>query len=471
MAKIAANQVRISPQRVEVIEEYAYTRSDGRWLPAADARKGKGTISVVTSIDDNASLALPGRLDLRSLQFIDLGGHPTNGSFLAFHNYGMSTLEPLIHEANRFDALKLATPEGAGRPPDVEADKGLERSHQFWSYEVNQPARHPIDVVLAVAEGQPPTGGLGYQSYLLVDITLRLPNTGRPPEPRIGSIEFDCPRLTDPSQSMEVRRVERSDHLSPRGLHRIQDASVAFATTYDTTKQAIVCRPTDRSHSYFKLDERVGGSELTYFCSLLIEPKRSLQLLLGRSLSCRVGVTFGSLLSGTQVGLHHATGHRDDETPIRAATLVKAAVDLDLDRAMSRRLFEHRSNLRFPRIFPSSQVLDGIRESIRSTGYRVEVDKLQAADQDGAVFGGGLKASRLIEGTPIEMAAFVKGRTRQVERTVRLDGRPRLKEQLEAGDVEIELYGNVEGNHRLLTSEMNALHANLRARLATFVGV
>jgi hypothetical protein len=468
--KAQARQVRVSPQRVEAIEEFSYTRSEGKWKPAQDWTKGRGKISVVTSIDDRASLTTPGRLDVRSTQLLGWTNEVRlDGSFLTFHNHGMTTLGPLIHSSNRFDAMKLLAPDN--RPPVDPPERGRDHLHQFLTYDIDQPARHPIDVVLAVAEGEPPTGGLGYQVYLLADISLRLPNTGRVPEPRIGSVEFPCPKLIDPSSSMQVRRVERRDHLSPRGLHRIRDASVAFSATYDTAKEAIVFRPTSPADSYFTHHDRAGGDDLTYVCSLLIEPKQPLRQLLGDLLTCRVGVTFGSLLSGTQISLHHATGHRDNETPIRAATVVKAAVELDLERAMSRRLFEHRSVLRFPRVLPSSRVLDGIRDSVRATGYRVEIDKLHDADEDGALFGGGLKASRLIEGRPIEMAAFVRGRSRRVERTLEGNGLPRLREELEAGDVEIELYGNVEGDPGLLTSEMNAIHTNLRGRLTPFAEV
>lgn len=467
--KAEARQVRISPQRVEAIEEFSYRRSEGKWRPAKDWQTGKGRISVVTSIDDQASLTTPGRLDIRSTQLLDWSDIPIAGSFLAFHNHGMTSLGPLIHEGNRFDAMKLLAPDN--RPPVDPPHRGLDHLHQSLSYDIEQPARHPIDVLLAVAEGEPRTGNLGHQVFLLVDISLRLPNTGRLPEPRIGSVEFLCPKLIDPSQSLQVRRVERRDHLSPRGLHRIRDASVEFSTTFDTAKQAIVFRPANRADSYFRHDDQVGGGDLTYFCSLLIASKRPLRLLLGDLLTCRVGVTFGSLLSGTEISLHHATGHRNRDTPIRSATVVKAEVELDLERAMSRRLFEHRSVLRFPRVLPSSRVLDGIRDSVRATGYRVEIDKLKDADEDGALFSGGLKATRLIEGTPIEMAAFVRGRTRRVERTLEGTGLPRLREELEAGDVEIELYGNVEGDPGLLTSEMNAIHANLRGRLTPFAEV
>ena len=77
-------------------------------------------------------------------------------------------------------------------------------------------------------------------------------------------------------------------------------------------------------------------------------------------------------------------------------------------------------------------------------------------------------ATRLVEGELVQIKMLIEGDERKVDRTLRGSGGPKLQEELEAGDVTITFRGDIEGDHRLLTGEMNTVHASLRSRLATF---
>ncbi len=462
-------QARISPQFVQVTEDYRYRQSVGRWQPVKGYESGLGTISVATSIDAKESLATPGRLDLRALNLVDPDRPQTAGSFLTFHNHGLTDLERLIAVAGGFDSVELRAPAGAGRPSGQAPEVGLRKSHQRTTYRVEQPSRLPIEADLVIAEGKPDHPTLEHKLYLLLDVKLHLPNVGHEPTPRLLGVEFDWPWLAEADDSIAIRTFRRRDDESPRGFDNIDVGPGLLAATYDTSSQAIVCWPNTPEEGRFVERSGSGDKELAYLASLLIEPKRPFQLIDTRVLKARVWATFDSLLSGTEVRLHHATGYLDESTPVDTATSLRADIELDLEQAMAKRLSEQRNLLRFPGVLPSDNVVETIRATVLSCGYRLLTDDLRGRGDDGPGFGGRIRARRLVEGTSIDVVLQVGGRNRRVDRTLRGAGGPRLKEELEAGDVDIELHGSAEGNHRLLTSEMNTLHANLRSRLSTFV--
>lgn len=466
-AKHKTGQVRVSPQLVQVTEEFSYRHTDGRWQPDSPATSGRGRVSVITSIDDQESLKTPGRLDLRALQLAEFN-EPSTGSFLTFHNHGMTDIEQLIAAETGFDSLRLRLPPGAGRPAGQPPELGLQNSHQLANYRVDKPSRAPIEVLLSMAEGEPPLPRLGHGLYLTLDVRVYLPNMGRRPQPRIDVVELNWPWLAEPNEAVEVRRITRADYERPTGFQNITVGPDPLLTTYDTTQKAVVCRPQGWRDSHFDHDEAAGGSGLAFYYSLLIDPKRPLQLINGKELRAKVGVTFDSLLSGTEVRLHHSTGYLDEDTRVETTTSLRALVELDLERAMSKRLSELRQRLRFPGVQPSGTVIDAIRATVLSCGYRPKDDALQVPTDDQSSFGGLLRATRLVEGSTIEVVVRVRGRFRRVDRTLRAGG-PRFTEELLAGDVQIDLYGTAEGSHHLLTAELNNLHANLRARLSTFV--
>ncbi len=466
-AKHKTGQARVSPQLVQVTEEFSYRQSLGQWRPDPAYPTGRGRVSVITSIDDQESLKVPGRIDLRALQLAGLS-EPTAGSFLTFHNHGMTDIEQLIAAETGFDSLKLRLPAGAGRPAGQAPELGLKNSHQRAAYRVDQPSRQPIEAVLTVAEGEPPDPSLGHNLYLLLDVRLYLPNMGHQPHPRIDAVELNWPWLAESAEAIDARKITRTDYENPTGFQNIEVDSDLLDTSYDTTKQAIVCRPRGWNESRFEHRPEAGGKEMGFFYSLLIEPKRPLQLINDYSLRARVAVTFDTLLSGTEVRLHRPTGYLDESTTIQTTTSLRALVDLDLEQSMSQRLSEQRNRLRFPGVLPSGTVNDAIRATVLSCGYRIKADDLQSPADDRSTFGGRIWATRLVEGNSIEVGLRVRGRFRRVDRMLRAGG-PRFTEELSAGDVQIDLYGNAEGNHRLLTEELSGLHSNLRTRLSTFV--
>lgn len=466
-AKKKTGQARISPQFVQVTEEFRYARSTGALQPESDFRDGVGTISVVTSIDDQRSLTTPGRMDLRALQVASPGRPRIFGSFLTFHNHGRTDLEHLVAEKGGFDSIGLESPVGAGRPVGQAAELGLLRSHQWAKYRIEQPTRLPIEAALGVAEGQPASDDLGHNLYFLLDVKLYLPNVGHSPKPRIGAIELDWPWMAESGGSVGIWKIRRDDYEKPGGFDDIKVLWPVPDTTFDTTKPAIVCRPARGRESSFSRDADRRGRELAYYYSILIEPKRPLHLIGKGALTAKLSVTFDSLLSGTEVHLHHSNGYVDESTEITTTTSLRAEVKLDLVQAMPRRLSDHRNILRFPGVQPSAEVIDTIRSAVVSCGYELAANN--GSDNGRTGFNRRIEATRLVAGTSIEIALLVEGRRRMVNRTLRGAGGPRLREEVAAGDVDIELFGTAEGDHCLLTSEMNTLHASLRSRLSTFV--
>ncbi len=463
-ARHKTGQARVSPQLVQVTEEYSYVRSLGRWRPEPSFETGVGTISISTSIDDDASLAKPGRLDVRSLQLVDSNEAPITGSFLHFHNHGRTDLERVIAAEGGFDSLKLEAPVGIGRPEEQPPELGLQKSHRLTSYTIEQPTRLPIEAALNIAEGDPGHASLGHDLYFLVDIKLYLPNVGARPTPRIGGIEIDWPWLTDADTALRVWQITRPDYENPQGFE-IERFGPKLETSYDVTTGAIVCEPRSEQDSYLADSDRPDGHEIPFFYSMLIKPNRPLQLIDDFSLTARVAVTVNSLISGTEIGLHDATGYRDESTRIRRVSLLRASIELDLDRAMSRRLLEQRNALVFRGVQPSPEVTKTIEATVLACGYQLD----EESNRDGHEFDRTIVAARSVAGKRVELFLTAIGQHRDVHRTLRDAGGPRLREVLKAGDVDIELLGRTRGDHRLLTAEMNMLHASLRSRLSTFV--
>ncbi|MEM9564489.1 MAG: hypothetical protein AAGA93_17835 [Actinomycetota bacterium] len=448
-----------------MIEDYRYVRRDGRWRPEVEHPAGVGTISVPTSIDDDASLAKPGRLDVRSLQIIGADRSPILGSFMSFHNHGRTDLADIVtNGGGGFDSIELEAPAGVGRPERQAADRGLERSHHLSRYRIDQPARHPIEIMIGVVEGEPPHDELTHGRYFLIDVVLHIPDIGLQAPPRLESIEFGWPNLTETDTSMRIWSIERPDLPGRLGFN-ITRFLTPLRTDYDTTRQTITCSAPAELDRWFRQRDHRAGHEVTYVSSVLVEARRPVQLVDRSSIDVRVLVGLDALLSGTEIRLHDATGYRNDSTPLETASLLRAAIEVNLEEATAFRLTEQRNSLHFRGVQPSLDVIDTIAATIASCGYHVDVT------DDGHGFDRTITATRVVGGTTVQFDVTVQGHHRTVRRTLKDGGGPRLREELDAGDVDVEVVGFTSGDHRRLTVEMNALHASLRQQLSALVEV
>lgn len=477
-SRAKTGQARVSPEAVEVREEFRYNYSLGKWQPAPGFEKGLGSISILTSTADRQSVDSAGRRDIKLLDDSHPDRATTIGSTLVFGNHGMTDLEGLLAARGAFDSLQLNMPLSPALPEHGPLMGGVSAIRESISYQIEQPDRLPIESVVSMVEAVPPNNSLGHTLFLILTVRLHLPDSGLLLQPRLESIELTWPWLTSTEDSVAVEMFRLRDYTRPDELEGnvIPDAGAALDTTYDTTQSSIVCRPLDISDGRFDQSHsskitgapsKPDGREQSSYYSVLIVPNRPIQLINEYSITAGVTVGIESLLSGTALELYSANGYPDASTSVKKTTVLAAAVDMDLDKAMSQRSLAQRNVLKFPGVQPSNHVLETVMSTVISCGYRLADPAVQTR-HDGS-FGGLMEANRLVGGKRVKVRLDISGHARRVDRTLHGDGGPRLKEVIDAGDVDITLSGTAEGDFSLLTAEMNSLHANLRGRLSTFV--
>jgi hypothetical protein len=169
----------------------------------------------------------------------------------------------------------------------------------------------------------------------------------------------------------------------------------------------------------------------------------------------------GRLLSGTMVRLFSALGTSGEPKP-ELTTRVIADLRLILDDAFARRTRSCYQHLHFDEVIPEPMRISDIRTTLADRGFRLARDlQLRSGRNELRHL---IEAQRPDGPDVMSLRLFIIGKRYQTERQRQVPGGQKFTSQLESGELKLYMGGELPGDSRSLTQEMNALQEALRDR-------
>jgi len=168
----------------------------------------------------------------------------------------------------------------------------------------------------------------------------------------------------------------------------------------------------------------------------------------------------GLLHSGLRAQLFNATGARSSEPEIDFVSRINLDLQLILDDALRSRLRSPVQHLHFDQVIPEEMRLHDIRAALDDQGLRIEDDGDKGREWNGEMRQ--MIAKRTVGGEELRLYIFLRGRKFDAERKTELAGGRTFTTDVESGQIEVFLRGELKGQATPVIEEMNALHERLR---------
>lgn len=169
----------------------------------------------------------------------------------------------------------------------------------------------------------------------------------------------------------------------------------------------------------------------------------------------------GLLLSETQVRLFNVLGERTREIQPKAVSYVNARFELILDEAFARRKLSPYQHLYFDEVIPDEMRIADIKTAITDRGFRIVQDKSLAPPNEIKYF---ITAVRPEGPDTMELSILIEGMRKETERETQVKGGQKFRSNTESGYLRVYIRGEMPGNHKRLTQEMNAFQTALHDR-------
>jgi hypothetical protein len=168
----------------------------------------------------------------------------------------------------------------------------------------------------------------------------------------------------------------------------------------------------------------------------------------------------GILLSGTQVRLFDAIGAQRKETSPKLISRLNLEFELILDEAFAKRKRSPYQHLYFDEVIPDKMRIADIKTAIADRGFTI----IPGEPPMPTNIIGCIRAERLEGPEKMKLVILIEGNRQDAERATQVKGGQTFKSSTESGDLKVYVRGEMHGNSKRLTQEMNALHALLHER-------
>jgi hypothetical protein len=455
--------VRARPESVQLTETYFYEQKIARNQRTTARQAPTGRIEVVVPYDGERFFGRQARQDV--LRQLGPGAPPGTEALighlalLAADRTDLASVADLGGPSGSVPLLVPVTLGNLGHPGWLRDDR---RACEIgYDYRPDDPERFAVEVRLRLEDEEEwiPTGksresldrqavqASSFHPDLLVrlDVKLRLPSRSEEPStpPRVSRVALDWPSLT----SLRGLRLTVADDRHPFAY----DPEASRLTWTDVPIEPVRRRPSDADHRYY------ASKPMTL---AIHQPG---ELYQETSLGGRVEVEVpGCLLSGLQARLFDGTGRRCDDPEPELSSRLVLDFRLVLDEAFARRRLHPYQLLYFDELIPDHLRLADIKAALHDRGFRVEepIKDLSTADPDDL-------AAYLLATHPrgpdvMQLWLLVYGRRHPTRRRARVKGGLTYTTAFESGELRIRMGGQVPGDGKVATHEMNELHAALR---------
>jgi hypothetical protein len=455
--------VRASPESVRLTETYCYEQKIGRNQRITARQAPSGRIEVVVPYDGERFFGRQARQDvLRQLgPAAPPGTEALIGhlALLAADRTDLASVADLGGPSGSVPLLVPVTLGNLGYPGWLRDDR---RACEIgYDYRPDDPERFPVWVRLRLEDEEEwiPAGesresldrqatqASSFHPDLLVrlDVMSRLPSQ---PEdlstpPRVSQVALDWPSLT----SLRGLSLTVAGDRHPFAY----DPEASRLTWTDVPMETVRRRPSDADYR-------------DYACKpMALAIHQPGELYQETSLGGRVEVEVpGCLLSGLQARLFEGTGRRCDDPEPELSSRLVLDFRLVLDEAFARRGLHPYQLLHFDELIPDHLRLADIKAALQDRGFRVEepIKELSTADRDDLV--AYLLASHPRGPGVMRLWLLVYGKRHPTRRRARVKGGQTYTTAFESGELRIRMGGEVPGDGKVATHEMNELHAALR---------
>jgi hypothetical protein len=454
---------RARPTSVKLSEYYFYEKKLSRNPFIGPGQSPEGKIEIIVPYDGDQYFTRQAYNDVKR-QLNDKTSHDNQKAqcgHLAFTDYERTDLRHVLGLNNHYGSLPLSIPIfGQGITSIEQLYQDTHTSKITHEYMPNWPDGWPIEVQLELWDEETLNAGtedqqlaqvaeqinkqINFRPNLLIKsrLILNLPSHLAPEgiQPRLTQISINWPAFT-----------------SFRGLHLyIGPASKEeYGVMYDPRTRSLEWGnlPMNKISEESSPALKVFGTEW-----MDLSTDYPGELYKQSSIEGVASIEIpGFLLSGTQVRLFNAIGEQIRDTSLMVVSHLNIKFELFLDEAFARRKLAPYQHLYFDEVIPDKMRIADIKTAIVDRGFRIESSTSQAENDF-------IKAKRL-EG-PDEMNLFVliEGKRQEAQRETQIKGGQTFTSSTESGDLKVYIRGEMHGNSKRLTQEMNALHSSLNER-------
>ncbi|WP_410584341.1 hypothetical protein [Amycolatopsis sp. lyj-108] len=465
---------RAHPETVKVTERYYYKQEISRNSSMGHSQAPDGEIEIVVPFDGADHFTREACEDVAAALLRQPSGEAVSAliGHVVFARHQQTDLGERLGLDDTYGSLPIRVPVTGGGGPGEVTDLSSDR-HACTirhDYAPGQLELIPIDVQVELIDpdtisdirGLPMSGEGGvdfaklsqqpnFESFLLLMLQVRLvlpwKNEREAPRPVIDRIALDWPSIT-------------SLHALTLSLPESGRESVPI--TYNPVGRSIEwrnipMRPRQRPEG------REGELEfVTEKMFLSIEQPG--ELYQQPSLDGRVEVKIPDcLLSGMRSRVFDGAGRKADCEGHEEVSWIGSRVHLILDDAFARRPLKPHQHLYFDEVIPEDARIADIENALRTRGFTVRFRSISDNGTNRQWTG---EAERSEGPEKMKLTLYVDGTRHETERRVQRGGKT-YKTTFPSGELRLFMSGALPRTSRVITREMNALHAILRDRFAS----
>jgi hypothetical protein len=456
---------RAKPASVKISESYFFEKKLSRNPFIGHDQSPVGKIEILMPYDGDQYFTRQAYRDVKKQLNTKTPPDSQEARFghLAFTDYERTDLRHVLSLNNRYGSLPLSIPIlGEGITSIEQLYHDTHTSKITFEYAPNWPNGWPIDVLLELWDEE--TLDAGTEDQQLAQVAEQINK----------QINFR-PNLLIKSRLM----LDLPSHLVPEGIQpRLTQISIKWPafTSFRGLHLGIGATPTEENRVMY--DPRTRSLEWGNLPMNLIPEDSSAALkVFGTewmdlftdypgelyeqpSIEGQASIEIpGFLLSGTQVRLFNAIGEQVEATPPKVVSRLNIKFELILDEAFAKRKLAPYQHLYFDEVVPDKMRIADIKTAIVDRGFRIVNEP--STPQAEMEF---IRAKRLEGPDEMELLVLIDGKRQEAQRETQVKGGQTFKSSTESGDLKVYIRGEMRGNSKRLTQEMNALQASLHER-------
>ncbi len=457
---------RAKPASVKISESYFFEKILSRNPFIGHDQSPEGKIEILMPYDGDEYFTRQAYRDVKKQLNgkVPYNNQETQFGHLAFTDYERTDLRYVLDLNNRYGSLPLCTPIlGQGMTGMEQLYHDTYTSKIAFKYTPSWPDGWPIDVLLELWDEETLNSNTGDQqlaqvaeqinkqinflpsllikSRLLLGLPSHIVQEGM--QPRLTQMALQWPAYT-----------------SFRGVHLGIDP-------IPTEESRVMYDPRTRSLEWGNLPMTIDPQESSAALKVFGTEWMDLftddpgELYRKSSIEGQASIEIpGFLLSGTQVRLFGATGELVKDAQPNVVSHLNIKFKLILDEAFAKRTLAPYQHLYFDEVIPDKMRIADIKTAIADRGFRILPDK--SFEEPGIRYF--IKAERSDGHDKMELSMLIEGNRQEAERETQVKGGQTFKSSTESGDLKVYIRGEMRGNSKRLTREMNALHASLHER-------
>lgn len=473
MSALQPRFVRASPEIVEIVETYRCEQELSRSpsLVMVEGEK-RGAIRVVVALPGVRAFEGEGRTGGEA-GWGDLGGDSLLFGHLLLAGSERTDIDRALPGMSRFGAVPMLLP-GERRPPE---DGGCRAASFEVDYRPQLPDIPPIEVRMELRDSDAAAGewvdlssrdaqedprvvkdlmtkrpGRGCGLLLEIEIRLSLPRqlvAAAPRKPGVTArVELGWPTVPAPESVSLLQRREVDEEW------KIDREPVVF----DAVQRRLRLPEIELKRSAKGSGGTDGDSESFGSGARFLVIDRAEDLASEAALEAFVEVEVSDLLlSGLQARVYRADGSIDEERPGVHETRVESRVTLILDDAVKRWRRSPVQHLHFEHVILDEMRIQDVQAALEDMGFRVS-----------SPAGVSAPARHLLVGKRSEGAktlclwVYLQGNPSTAQRRTELAGGQTFITEVESGDLEVYVRGQLDGDPGPVLDGIHGLHERLR---------